>query len=41
MVETFENALAPDNVAWFKADFEKLININPVMRPGESSAFAL
>jgi hypothetical protein len=35
MVETFENALTPDDVAWFKADFEKLININPVMRPGD------
>jgi hypothetical protein len=32
MVETFETALTPDDIAWFKADFERLINVNPIMR---------
>jgi hypothetical protein len=39
MFETLENALTPDDIEWFKADFEKLINVDPVDRPynGEDS----
>lgn len=33
MIETLENALTPDDIEWFKADFEKLINVDPVDRP--------
>jgi hypothetical protein len=33
MVETFENALTADDIAWFRADFEKLIDVDPVDRP--------
>lgn len=33
MVETLENALTPNDLEWFKADFEKLINVDPVDRP--------
>ena len=36
MFETLENALTPDDIAWFKADFEKLINVDPVDRPYDS-----
>jgi hypothetical protein len=36
MFETLENALTPDDIEWFKADFEKLINVNPVDRPYSS-----
>jgi hypothetical protein len=36
MFETLENALTSDDIAWFKADFEKLINVNPVDRPYDS-----
>ena len=33
MVETFLDALTPDDIDWFKSDFEKLINVDPVDRP--------
>ena len=36
MVATLENALTPSDIEWFKADFEKLINVDPVDRPYNS-----
>ena len=33
MVETFENALTADDVAWFKSNLATLINVDPVDRP--------
>jgi hypothetical protein len=36
MLKTLENALTPDDIEWFKADFEKFINVDPVDRPHDS-----
>lgn len=36
MFETLKNALTPDDIAWFKADFEKLIDVDAVDRPYDS-----
>jgi hypothetical protein len=33
MVETFENALTVDDVAWFKSNMAELIDVDPVDRP--------
>lgn len=33
MFEILENALTPEDIAWFKADFEKLIDVDLVDRP--------
>ena len=38
MFEIIENALTADEIEWFRADFEKSINVDPVDRPYDSQA---